>query len=167
MSSDTPAARAATLASAFDASVRRVFSAFTVEMTPADPWGAVRHVQQVRLLGSDGSVAVLGHVNLREGWAELRTLGHTLAASRASLGRELRLPPREYLRFLEIATGIFSCSGLHVTVAVLGAPSRADAAPREAAAPESSRSGVRRMTLPYGLAESAAAAIAAGAKGVR
>lgn len=139
---DAHAALASTLAAAFEGNVRRIFSAYTVDVTPP---GSV--LQHVRLVGGDGTVAVLGQVHLGEGWAELRTLGHTLATSRARSGGELRVPPREYARFLEIATGVLSMMGLQVTVTALGTPSRAAAS--EGTAPET-RSGARRLTLPYG-----------------
>src|SRR5438270_12869363 len=105
----------------FESAVRRIFSAYTVDLTPAMTEDGVQHI---RLTGSDGSTFLLGWVSFGSKRAELRTLGHTLALSKARFGRELRLPPVEYMRFLDNATNVLEELDVKVEVVAYAKPVR-------------------------------------------
>lgn len=145
------ARRAMTLAPAFEAAARRVFTNYTVEMTrpEASTGGGVRARQRIKLVAADGSSLVVGWANVADGNAELHTLGHSLALSKQRYGRELVLPPIEYLRFLELATSILEDHALSVTVVAFtkaGVEANRDAKKSE---PPPRRSA----TLPYYVAD--------------
>lgn len=131
--------RARALAAGFESTLRRVLGAYTVDLTTTEP------TLHVRLVLSDGRAFLLGHVDLTAGRAELRTLGCSLALSKRRFGYELRLPPKEYMRFLDLATKLLEEHGLDVTVVAIAAHREPSAAPP---APPAT-SAVRRMTLPY------------------
>jgi len=146
--------RADALAVTFESTLRRVFSAATVDLTAAEAStnGGERATQHIRLVTSDGKTFVLGHANVAERRAELRTLGYSLALSKERFGRELRLPPKEYMRFLELAVQVLEEQGLEVEVVAFGKSAAKAPAPK------------RRLTLPYAVvtAGSVAAVAAAG-----
>lgn len=149
------ARRAESLAQTFEAAVRRIFSAYTIDLTTPGPStrGGERALQHIRLVTSDGRTFILGSTNIAEGRAELRTLGYTLAMSKRRFGRELRLPPREYMRFLEVATKVLEELGVRVAVVAYGKD-------REEAAPPAPKR--RAATLPYyALTAGSVAALAA------
>jgi len=124
----------------FETAVRRIFSSYTVDLTPAVSDESLQHI---RLTSTDGTTTfLLGRIDPKAMTAELRTLGHTLALSKARFGRELRLPPVEYMRFLENAQNLLAELGFRVTVvaysktapAISGMLARAATMPYQAAA---------------------------------
>jgi hypothetical protein len=106
------------LKESFEIAVKNTFRSYTVDMTaPEDSTGGgVRARQHIRLRSHDGAVnMVIGFANAAEGTAELNTLGHTLYVSKVRFGTELKIPPSEYLRFLDRATKILENFGLSVS----------------------------------------------------
>jgi hypothetical protein len=126
-----------TLTTDFAASVRRTFTAYTVDLAAADHKG----VQYIVLVDGDGRSFELGWVDAFTKKAELRTLGRTLSLSKQLLGKELRLPPMEYMRYIDAATKLLEANGFDVTVV---AWTRSVPPPRDAIAER-----VRTATLPY------------------
>ena len=100
-----------TLPATFTAALKQVFRSFAVDMLPTDDGR-----RAIRLVSHDGPVLVVGWADLVGNRAELSTLGHALSLSKEQIGRELRLPPVEYLRFLERATTILGDFGMTVTI---------------------------------------------------
>lgn len=99
------------LALTFEGALKRTFSSYTVDMLPE---GMGRSA--IRLVAIDGPALVVGWADQQGRTAELSTLGRALGLSKQSLGRELRLPPLEYLKFLERATMVLEDFGMKVTV---------------------------------------------------
>lgn len=106
------------LAWAFENAVKRIFSGYTVDMTrpAAATQGGPHTLQRIRLVMSNGTVLLIGWVNLAQGRAQLHTLGHTLSLSKQRFGREIVMPPLEYLRFLETAKTVLQEHGITVDV---------------------------------------------------
>lgn len=125
-----------TLTNDFAAAVRRTFSAYSVELSAADHKG----IQYVVLVDGNGKSFELGWVDAFTKKAELRTLGQTLSLSKQLLGKELRLPPMEYMRYLECATSLLESEGFEVTVI---------AWTRSTPPPPRMVERVRSATLPY------------------
>jgi hypothetical protein len=125
--------------------LRRIFSAYTVEITPpeaASP-GGPHTLQRIRLLTSHRTPLILGWINVTQRRANLHTLGHTLALSKLRLGRELVVPPLEYVRFLETAKAILEDEGLAVEVVSFVKEGADSGLRRGVDAPN------RSMTLPF------------------
>ena len=117
-------AEISTLPLTFTAALKQVFRTYTVDMIPMDDGR-----RAIRLVGHDGPAVVVGWADLVGQRAELSTLGHALSLSKQQLGRELRLPPVEYLRFLERAAAVLGDFGVNVTI-VTHAPRSTTASPR-------------------------------------
>jgi hypothetical protein len=95
--------------------------------------GGVRAHQHVVLTAPSGATLVVGSANSVERTAELKTLGlATSLAERRSFGA--KLPPLEYLAFLERATKALEEAGLTVTVVAFEKPELEE---RAAASPPS------------------------------
>ncbi len=141
------ALRGTHLATTFETAVKRVFASFTVEMTRPETstHDGARARQPIRLIAADGAALVIGWANAADGRAELRTLGHTLALSKQRYGREMVLPPLEYLRFLEIATKVLEDHGLAVEVVAFTRGFAQNDIENASARPAPRRA----MTLPY------------------
>jgi hypothetical protein len=127
---------------AFEAAMKRMFGAYTIDMTsPAPSAGSrVQTLRHIRLVPKSGAALVIGWANPSEGKAELGTLGHTLALSKQRFGRELAIPPLEYLRFIDAAKKLLEERGMTVSV-IAHKPSEASDC-----TPPSPR---RAPTLPY------------------
>jgi hypothetical protein len=125
--------------------VRRVFSAYTVDITQpeAATQGGPHTLQRIRLLTSHRTPLLLGWVNVAQRRANLHTLGHTLALSKLRLGRELVVPPLEYVRFLETAKAILEDESITVEVVAFVKESITSAIRPRVDAPN------RSMTMPY------------------
>jgi hypothetical protein len=95
----------------FAAALKQTFRTYAVEMLPTDDGR-----RAIRLVSHDGPALVVGWADAVSQTAELCTLGHALSLSKRQMGRELHLPPVEYLRFLERATQVLEASGFEVTV---------------------------------------------------
>ena len=95
----------------FEGALKRTFSSYSVDMLPE---GTGRCA--IRLVAIDGPAIVIGWADPHARTAELSTLGRALTLSKQTLGRELRLPPLEYLKFLERATMVLEDFGMKVTV---------------------------------------------------
>jgi len=104
-------AESSTLPLTFGAALKQTFRSFTVDMLPTDDGR-----RAIRIVSHDGPALVVGFADLVTQRAELCTLGHALSLSKTQIGRELRLPPLEYLRFLERATQVLEDFGLKVVV---------------------------------------------------
>jgi hypothetical protein len=100
-----------TLPRTFEDTLKQTFRTYTVDMLPTEDGR-----RAIRLVAHDGPALVVGWVDLVTQTAELCTLGHALSLSKQQIGRELRLPPVEYLLFLERATTVLVDFGLKVTV---------------------------------------------------
>ncbi len=142
------------LAWAFENAVKRIFTAYTVDMTrpAAATQGGPHTLQRIRLVMSNGTALLIGWVNLAQGRAQLHTLGHTLSLSKQRFGREIVMPPLEYLRFLETAKTVLEEHGISVEVVAFtkqGAPS--GTRPRVDAP-------ARSRTLPFYVVDALAAA---------
>ena len=133
------------LSPVFEDGVRRIFSSYTVDMTrpEAATAGGPHTLQRIRLLTSHRTPLLLGWANASQRRAQLHTLGHTLALSKLRLGRELVMPPLEYVRFLEAATGILEAEGMTVEV-VAFVKEGIDSGVRPRVSPPN-----RSITLPY------------------
>lgn len=95
----------------FTGALKQVFRTYTVDMLPmADGRRAIR------LVSHDGPALVVGWADLVGERAELATLGHALSLSKQQIGRELPLPPVDYLRFLERAATVLGDFGMTVTI---------------------------------------------------
>lgn len=127
---------------AFEDATRRVFSAYTVDLTSLAgcAGNGVQTYRHVLLVPKSGPPLVIGWVNPSAGIAELRTLGYTLALSKRRFGRELTIPPLEYLRFVEVAKKLLEERGM--VVSVMAHP-KTDLADIETTPPP------RASTLPY------------------
>jgi hypothetical protein len=95
----------------FTGALKQVFRSYTVDTLPTDDGR-----RAIRLVSHDGTVLVVGWMDLVGQRAELSTLGHALSLSKEQIGRELKLPPVEYLRFLERASKALGDLGLTVTI---------------------------------------------------
>jgi hypothetical protein len=91
--------------------LKQVFRSHAVDIVPMDDGR-----RAIRLVAHDGPAVVVGWADLDSKRAELSTLGHALSLSKEQLGRELRLPPVEYLRFLEQAAAVLVDCGMTVTI---------------------------------------------------
>jgi hypothetical protein len=142
------------LSASFQGAVRRIFSAYTVDMAKpeAATAGGPHTLQRIRLVVTGHRTPLLlGWANQAQRRAQLHTLGHTLALSKIRLGREIVMPPLEYVRFLEAATAILEDEGMTVEVVAF--------------AKESVDSGIRprvhlpnrSMTMPYYVVDAMAA----------
>lgn len=100
-----------TLPDTFTAALKQIFRSYTVDMLEADDGR-----RAIRLVSHHGPALVVGFADLVAKRAELSTLGHALSLSKEQIGRELRLPPVEYLRFLERATTLLGDFGMTVTI---------------------------------------------------
>ena len=100
-----------TLPASFTTALKQVFRSYTVDMLSTDDGR-----RAIRLVSHDGPALVVGWVDLVGHCAELSTLGHALSLSKEQMGRELRLPPVEYLRFLERAAAVLGDFGMTVTI---------------------------------------------------
>ncbi len=139
------------IALVFEASVKRIFRSFTIEI--AQPEASTNNgrdaVQPIRLVTKDGWSLVIGWMNGAKGAAELHTLGHVLATSKARFGVELAIPPCEYMRYLDEAQRVLASFEISVNVVAFVKPAVAPIANK----PE---------TLPfYGLVAGAAVLLAA------
>src|SRR5690349_13579900 len=107
-----------------EATVKRIFKSFTVEITmpEASTNNGRDAMQNIRLVSKDGLGIVIGWINAAENVAELKTLGHTLATSKARFGSELAIPPVEYMRFLEEAQRVLASFEIAVTVVAFTKP---------------------------------------------
>lgn len=105
-------AESTTLPLTFAAALKQTFRSYTVDMLPTDVAGRCA----VRLVSHDGPSLHVGFADVTTARAELCTLGHALSLSKTQIGRELRLPPVEYLRFVERATQVLESFGYKVTV---------------------------------------------------
>jgi hypothetical protein len=112
------AQKSAHLKSTFDAAVKGIFTDYDVDLTPPEEstGGGVRARQHMRLSSRDGQSLVLGAANAAEGTAELRTLGCMLEISKERFGKELPIPPPEYMKFLDRATDVLRTFGMKVSV---------------------------------------------------
>jgi hypothetical protein len=111
-------AEISTLPATFTAALKQVFRSYGVDMLPMDDGR-----RAIRLVSHDGPALVVGFADLAGARAELSTLGHALSLSKDQIGRELRLPPVEYLRFLERAATVLSDFGMTVTIVTHAAKS--------------------------------------------
>jgi hypothetical protein len=101
---------------------------------------------RIRLTAPDGSSLVIGWCNVSDRKAELHTLGHTLALSKQRYGYEAKLPPLEYLKFLDVAQRVLEDQGLSVMVVAFARPSvEGEVKTSKSTAPPPRRS----QTLPY------------------
>lgn len=132
-------------ASILEDGVRRIFTAYTVEITPPEAVtpGGPHTLQRIRLVTSHRTPLLLGWVNVAQRRANLHTLGHTLALSKLRLGRELVVPPLEYVRFLETAKAILEDEGFTVEVVAFVRESADSGVHRSVSAPN------RAMTLSF------------------
>jgi hypothetical protein len=104
-------AEISTLFCTFEATLKQTFRAFIVDTLDADDGR-----RAIRLVSHDGAALVVGWADLAGKRAELCTLGHALSLSKERIGRELPLPPVEYLRFLERASTVLGDFGMTVTI---------------------------------------------------
>lgn len=143
----TFAQRGELLACTLEGALCRVFTGYTVKVTrPEESTSggkrATQHIQLIR--NEDGLAFVVGSANTADGTATLRTLGHSLTLSKRRFGRELVLPPLEYMRFLDAVTRVLESFEIEVAVVAF------DPADRRSEPPPASVSGTqRRTTLPY------------------
>jgi hypothetical protein len=153
------AQRGGHLAITLEAALGRVFTGYKVRVTRPDAStnGGELALQHIQLVRNDGLTFMVGCTNAAEGTASLRTLGHTLDLTKRRFGRELVLPPLEYMRFLEIATTVLTTFDLKVTVV----SHHASAPPRS---PEASPK--RTSMLPYVLGVGVFASVFALATGL-
>jgi hypothetical protein len=81
--------------------------------------GGVQAMQHVRLVPPQPNLPtlVVGHVNQREGTAELRTLDHVDAMCRERFKQGAPVDPGQYAQFLQSAQGFLAACGLRVTFA--------------------------------------------------
>lgn len=91
-----------------------MFRSYTIEVAWLE--GGPRAFQVLELVRSDGAAVIVGYANTDEATATLHTLGYTLAESKRTLGRELAIPPAEYMRFLSLARRIMDNLGILVRV---------------------------------------------------
>ena len=137
-----------TLPRTFEDALKQTFRSYTVDMLPAEDG---RHA--IRLVAHDGPALVVGWADLITQRAELCTLGHALSLSKQQIGRELRLPPLEYLLFLERATAVLE--GIDLKVTVVTHASRSTPPPPVRSAP------VASATPYYGIIAASASLIGA------
>ena len=95
---------------------------FAPDMTaPEGPstGGGVQAMQHLRLLPPHPNMPtlVVGHLNQREGTAELRTLEYVDAISRERFKQGAPLDPTQYAQFLQSAQGFLAACGLRVVYA--------------------------------------------------
>lgn len=81
--------------------------------------GGVQAMQHVRLVPPQPNLPtlVVGHVNQRDGTAELRTLNHVDAICRERFKQGAPLDPAQYSEFLQSAQGFLAACGLRVAFA--------------------------------------------------
>jgi hypothetical protein len=115
---DPSMAEISTLRRKFEATLKQTFRSFTVDMLPTEDGR-----RAIRLVAHDGPALVIGFADFIGQRAELCTLGHALSLSKEQIGRELRLPPVEYLRFLERATAVLEEFSMKVSVVTHAASS--------------------------------------------
>lgn len=141
------------LATSFEAAVRRIFSAYTVDMTKpeAATAGGPHTLQRIRLVTGHRTPLLLGWANPAQRRAQLHTLGHTLALSKIRLGREIVMPPLEYVRFLEAATAVLEDEGMTVEVVAFTKEGIDSGIRPRVSLPN------RSMTLPYYVVDAMAA----------
>ncbi len=127
---------------ALESATKRLFGAYTIDLTPpAQTAGSgVQTLRHIRLVPKCGAPLVIGWINPSENKAELRTLGYTLALSKRRFGRELTIPPLEYLRFLDVAKALLEERGFQVSVMAHPKVELADVEPPSSRKPS---------TLPY------------------
>lgn len=80
--------------------------------------GGVQAMQHLRLVAPEGALPtlVVGHANMREQTAELRTWEHVDAICRERFGRSAPLDPSQYQDFLQSAQGFLAACGLRVVL---------------------------------------------------
>jgi hypothetical protein len=128
---DGSMAEVSTLPRTFEATLKQTFRSFTVDMVPTTDGR-----RAIRLVAHGGPALVVGFADFGSQRAELCTIGHALSLSKEQIGREVRLPPVEYLRFLERATMVLEDFGMKVSVvthAARSAPPPPAALPTNAA----------------------------------
>src|ERR1700690_4306580 len=117
--------RATDLAESFRSTIGRLRlgpHGYTPDMTaPEGPstGGGVQAMQHLRLLPPHPNMPtlVVGHLNQREGTAELRTLEYVDAISRERFKQGAPLDPGQYAQFLQSAQGFLAACGLRVVFA--------------------------------------------------
>jgi hypothetical protein len=118
-------ARATDLAESYRATMGRLRlgpHGFTPDMTsPEGPstGGGVQAMQHLRLLPPQPTMPtlVVGHLNKRDGTAELRTLEYVDAICRERFKQGAPIDPAQYAQFLQSAQGFLAACGLRVTFA--------------------------------------------------
>ncbi len=133
--------RATDLAESFRSTVGRLRLGpygYVPDMTsPEGPstGGGVQAMQHLRLMPPQANMPtlVIGHLNQRDGTAELRTIDHVDAICRDRFKQGAPLDPGQYAQFLQTAQGFLAACGLRV--AYTGPP--ADLLARLAAPPPS------------------------------
>jgi hypothetical protein len=121
---------------------------FAPDMTAPDgpsTGGGVQAMQHLRLVPPQVNMPtlVVGHLNQRDGTAELRTLDYVDAISRERFKQGAPLDPGQYALFLQSAQGFLGACGMRVTYA--GPPADLLArlvAPAQSMAPPKGRGGV-------------------------
>jgi hypothetical protein len=117
--------QATDLAETFRTTVGRVKvgpHGFAPDMTAPDgpsTGGGVQAMQHLRLLPPQANMPtlVVGHLNQRDGTAELRTLEYVDAISRERFKQGAPLDPGQYAQFLQSAQAFLGACGLQVTYA--------------------------------------------------
>jgi hypothetical protein len=121
----TMALRATDLAESFRSTVGRLRVgpyAYTPDLTaPEGPstGGGAQALQHLRLLPPQANMPtlVVGHVNQRDGAAELRTFDHVDAICRERFQQGAPFEPAHYAEMLQSAQGFLSACGLRVALA--------------------------------------------------
>src|SRR6202035_5087675 len=95
---------------------------FSPDMTAPDgpsTGGGVQAMQHLRLVPPRPAMPtlVVGHLNQREGTAELRTLEYVDAISRERFKQGAPLDPGQYAQFLQSAQGFLAACGMRVVYA--------------------------------------------------
>jgi hypothetical protein len=117
--------QATDLAETFRTTVGRVKvgpHGFVPDMTAPDgpsTGGGVQAMQHLRLIPPQSNMPtlVVGHLNQRDGTAELRTLEYVDAISRERFKQGAPLDPGQYAHFLQSAQTFLGACGLQVTYA--------------------------------------------------
>jgi hypothetical protein len=80
--------------------------------------GGVQAMQHLRLVAPQAALPtlVVGHANMREGTAELRTWEHVDAICRERSGHGVPFDPSQYQEFLQSAQGFLAACGLRVVL---------------------------------------------------
>jgi hypothetical protein len=141
--------RATDLAESFRTTVGRLRVGpygFAPDMTaPEGPstGGGVQAMQHLKLMPPQPNLPtlVVGHLNQKDGTAELRTLDHVDAICRERFKQGAPLDPQQYAQFLQSAQGFLQACGLRVgfsgppreLLARLAAPTPSMAPPRTGA----------------------------------